>query len=172
MLTVTGYFTVPFLRASEMEIPWFFPHRGSNKVQSMRARVVALCLAILHRLHCSHTICWGVAVPDGVYKGEGHSGVLMTQPSPMRNKLRMIKPMSTSSVNSFVTTPDSSQRSLSSISVSMSPVAPAPVQDRGVGLSDPDQSAGRRKMLELVNRMHNTGLVFSSEVANTWLTPS
>jgi len=78
-------------------------------------------------------------------------------PSPMRNKLRMIKPMSTSSANSFVTTPDSSQRSLSSVSVSMSPEAPVPVQDRGAGLSDPDQSANRRKMLELVNRMHNTG---------------
>ena len=46
-----------------------------------------------------------------------------------------------------------------------------PVRARGIGLSDPEQSAGRRKMLELVNRMHNTGYVFSFEVTNTWLIP-
>jgi len=80
------------------------------------------------------------------------------QTPPMRNRLRMIKPMSTSSINSFATTSDSSQVSLGSSSVPMPPTPTrAPVQDRGVGLSDPDQSAGRRKMLELVNRMHNTG---------------
>ena len=79
--------------------------------------------------------------------------------SPMRNKLRMIKPMSTTSLNSFVTTSDSSQKSSTSSFSPMSPVPAAPAQARGVGLSDPNQSAGRRKMLELVNRMHNTGWV-------------
>jgi hypothetical protein len=80
------------------------------------------------------------------------------QNPPMRNKLRMIKPMSTSSINSFVTTSDSSSQKSSGPSFVPTPPMPTvPAQDRGVGLSDPDQSAGRRRMLELVNRMHNTG---------------
>lgn len=82
---------------------------------------------------------------------------MFTQASPMKNKLRLMKPMSSSSINSFITTSDSSQKSFSSDTAPTPPMPAAPVQDRGVGLSDPDQSAGRRKMLELVNRMHNTG---------------
>lgn len=35
----------------------------------------------------------------------------------------------------------------------------------GVGLSDPVHSAGRRKMLDLVNRLHSTGYVADSIVA-------
>jgi len=37
------------------------------------------------------------------------------------------------------------------------PMPVTPARGWGVGLSDPDQSADRRRMLELVNRMHNTG---------------
>ena len=79
------------------------------------------------------------------------------QTPPMRNRLRLIKPMSTSSVNSFVSTTDSSLKSSSSGPVLTPPMPVTPAQDRGVGLSDPDQSAGRRRTLEVVNRMHNTG---------------
>ena len=128
----------------------------------MRARVGTLRLAVLHLLHRSHTFCQGDAVPDGVYKGEGRwGGGVLTQASSMETKLRMMKPtLSSSSINSFITTSGSSQKSTSSNAVpTPPPMPPAPVQpeDRGVGLSDPTQSAGRRRMLELVNRMHNTG---------------
>lgn len=74
--------------------------------------------------------------------------------SPMKTKLRIAKQMSSSSVNTFVTSSDSP---LSSSLGSSPTMSPTPTPDRGVGLSDPDQSAGRRRMLELVNRMHNTG---------------
>ena len=46
------------------------------------------------------------------------------------------------------------------------PLTATPVQARGVGLSDPRQSEGRRRMLELVNRMHNTGYVSLSQLVN------
>lgn len=72
-------------------------------------------------------------------------------------------------VNSFVTSPDSP---LSSSLDSTPTMVPVPTPDRGVGLSDPDQSAGRRRMLELVNRLHNTGWASLSEVMNTLINPS
>ena len=76
----------------------------------------------------------------------------------MRNRLRIIgKPMSTSSLNSLVSTPVSSRESSSPGPATTPPMPAAPVQERGVGLSDPEQSSGRRRMLKLVNRMHNTG---------------
>ncbi|KAF9783798.1 P-loop containing nucleoside triphosphate hydrolase protein [Thelephora terrestris] len=68
----------------------------------------------------------------------------------------MPNPSVNSSVHSFVTSSESpSGSNLESTTPAM---PPTPIPDRGVGLSDPDQSAGRRRMLELVNRMHNTGV--------------
>jgi len=96
-------------------------------------------------------------VSNGVYKGGGRPGKAPIQTSAMRKQLRIIKPMAASSVSSFITSSDPSQSSVSPDSPPLPPVPSVPVPDRGVGLSDPVQSAGRRKMLELVNRMHNTG---------------
>lgn len=90
----------------------------------------------------------GVVVAVGIYKGEGSSGRALTQLPPMKNKQRNLKEMSTSSVNSFMT---------SSPEPFSSPKTAVPVLERGIGLSDPDQSANRRKVLGLVDRLHNTG---------------
>lgn len=54
---------------------------------------------------------------------------------------------SISSIDSFATTPDTS-----SMDVQFTSSEP-----RGVGLSDPTQSAYRRKILEVVDRMRATG---------------
>jgi hypothetical protein len=91
--------------------------------------------------------------------------------SPLRTKFRTTKPMPNPSVNSsvhsFVTSSESPPSSnLESTAPAM---PPTPIPDRGVGLSDPDQSAGRRRMLELVNRMHNTGQVCLSQIMNALL---
>ena len=36
-----------------------------------------------------------------------------------------------------------------------------PSEDVAVGLSDPKLSEGRRRMLDLINRLHNTGYILS-----------
>ncbi|KAJ7115622.1 P-loop containing nucleoside triphosphate hydrolase protein [Mycena crocata] len=55
----------------------------------------------------------------------------------------------------------STPRSPSPVSNSSSPSAQSmddPESEHGVGLSDPSLSQGRRRMLDLVNRLHNTGV--------------
>jgi hypothetical protein len=107
-------------------------------------------------------------------RGVGESPQGLMPFSPLKTKFRTTKPMPNPSVNSsvhsFVTSSESPPGSnLESTTPAM---PPTPIPDRGVGLSDPDQSAGRRRMLELVNRMHNTGLVCWSQIMNALLSLS